>query len=197
MDVKTAIDLIESGRFSEIDIEDLWEIIEILSTSSEPAAIQALLKLQNSRIGQSLPQLNLQMQYIIEQNIKVLNNIEQDAEIFAFDKKGHPLCKALLPIYNFYKNIEVENKEDSENVTPEHLFTQALEIGRLNIKKDLALNKNFSQQKEEEQKKNYLNGLQMSMEETAFVLVSNQILENALERKQAPLSATDKFNIEK
>ncbi len=197
MDIKTAIDLIESGRYAEIDIEDLWEIIEILSASTEPAAIQALLKLQNSRIGQSLPQLNLQMQYIIEKNSLALEKMEQSLNLFTLDKHGKPQHKSLWPIFNFYANIEVENKTENETVKKECLFEQAVEIAKLNIKKDMLLNKNFAKQSEEEQKKNYTSDLLMSMEEMAFVLVSNQIVENAVEKKQAPLSKKDKLNIEK
>ena len=68
MDIKKALELIESGRFEELDIDDIWELINVLSSSSEPQAFQALVKLQNSKLGQSLPQINMQMQYIMEQN---------------------------------------------------------------------------------------------------------------------------------
>ena len=177
MDIKTAIELIESGRIEEIDIDDLWEIINTLSSSAAPEAFQSLLKLQNSKIGQSLPQLNIQMQYIIEQNAQAVSKIENGFNLFALDKKGQPLHQEVMPIFNFFANIEVDNKEGSEKVNKEELFLQAAEIAKLTAKKDIYLNKNFSRLQPEDQKKTYVNTVLMAMEETAFVLVSNQILE--------------------
>lgn len=195
MDIKKALELIESGRFEELDIDDIWELINVLSASSEPQAFQALVKLQNSKLGQSLPQKNMQMQYIMEQNIQALNKEEKNFDLFALDKKGQPVHASVLPIFNFFNHVEVKNKEDVEQVKPEKLFEQAVSIAKLTAKKDILLDKNFSKQKPEEQQKNYANSVLMAMEETAFVLVSNQILEDTLTQKHTPLSKVDKAEI--
>lgn len=195
MDIKKALELIESGRFEELDIDDVWELINTLSVSSEPQAFQALVKLQNSKIGQSLPQMNMQMQYIIEQNAQAIEKQEKNFSLFDLDKKGQPLHKEILPIFNFFSRIEVENKEETEKVEPQKLFEQAVSIAVLTAKKDLALDKNFSRQKPEEQEKTYANTVLMAVEESAFVLVSNQILEDTLNKKHTPLSKVDREEI--
>lgn len=192
MDIQKALELIESGRFEELDIDDVWELINVLSASSEPQAFQALVKLQNSKLGQSLPQMNMQMQYIMEQNIQSLNKLEKNFDLFALDKKGIPQNAEVLPIFNFFSHVEVKNKEDVEQVKVEKLFEQAVSIAKLTAKKDILLDKNFSKQKPEEQKKTYANSVLMAMEETAFVLVSNQILEDTLTQKHTPLSKVDR-----
>ena len=195
MDIKKALELIESGRFEELDIDDIWELINVLSSSSEPQAFQALVKLQNSKLGQSLPQINMQMQYIMEQNIQALNKLEKNFDLFALDKQGLPKNAEVLPIFNFFNHVEVNNKNDVEAVKPEKLFEQAVSIAKLTAKKDILLNKNFSRQQPEEQQKNYANSVLMAMEETAFVLVSNQILEDTLAQKHTPLSKVDRNEI--
>ena len=124
MDIKKALELIESGRFEELDIDDVWELINTLSVSSEPQAFQALVKLQNSKIGQSLPQMNMQMQYIIEQNAQTIEKQEKNFSLFDLDKKGQPLHKEILPIFNFFSRIEVENKEETEKVSVYYLHYQ-------------------------------------------------------------------------
>ena len=184
MDIKTAIELIESGRFEEIDIEDLWDIINVLSSSPDPQAFQALVKLQNSKVGQSLPQLNMQMKYIIEQNAQAVSRLENSFNLFELDKKGRPIHNEILPIFNFFEKIEIENKEDAEPVKKQDLFMQAAEVAKLTAKKDIYLNKNFSRLPAEEQKKSYIASVRMAMEESAFVLVSNQILEDDFTRQR-------------
>lgn len=195
MDIKKALELIESGRFEELDIDDIWELINVLSTSSEPQAFQALVKLQNSRLGQSLPQKNMQMQYIMEQNAQALNKLEETFNLFELNKNDQPKYPEVLPIFNFFSHVKVENKEDAEKVEPQKLFEQAVSIAKLTAKKDILLDKNFSRQKPEEQQKTYANTVLMAMEETAFVLVSNQILENKLAQKHMPLSKVDREEI--
>ena len=195
MDIKKALELIESGRFEELDIDDVWELINVLSASADPQAFQALVKLQNSRLGQSLPQMNMQMQYIMEQNIQAVEKIEKNFNLFELDKKGQPVHAEVLPIFNFFSHVEVNNKADAEQVKPEKLFEQAVLVAKLTAKKDILLDKNFSKQKPEEQQKTYANSVIMAMEETAFVLVSNQILEDTLAQKHTPLSKVDREEI--
>lgn len=195
MDIRKALELIESGRFEELDIDDIWELINVLSSSSEPQAFQALVKLQNSKLGQSLPQMNMQMQYIMEQNINALNKLEEKFNLFELDREGKPVNSDVLPIFNFFSHVKVENKDGAEKVQPENLFSQAVDIAKLTAKKDILLDKNFSRQKAEEQQKTYANTVLMAMEETAFVLVSNQILENTLAKKHIPLSKVDRQEI--
>ncbi len=184
MDVKTAIELIESGRFEEIDIDDLWELIDILSASSDPRAFQALTMLQNSKIGHSLPQINRQMQYHIEQNMLQIEKLEKKFNLFETNAQGMPIQQDLLPIFNFFSRVEVDNKETAEKVDGKKLFAQAAEIAKITAKKDLCTNKNFSKLKPEEQQKSYINSVVMAMEETAFVLVSNQLIEDNLQKRQ-------------
>lgn len=195
MDIKKALELIESGRFEELDIDDVWELINVLSSSSEPQAFQALVKLQNSKLGQTLPQMNMQMQYIMEQNIQAIEKLEKKFNLFELDKQGYPLHTEVLPIFNFFSHVEVVNKEGTEKVQPEKLFEQAVALATLTAKKDLLLDKNFSRQKPEEQQKTYANSVLMAMEENAFVLVSNQILEDTLAQKHIPLSKVDREEI--
>ena len=107
----TWMELIESGRFEELDIDDIWELINVLSASSEPQAFQALVKLQNSKLGQSLPQKNMQMQYIMEQNIQALNKVEKNFDLFALDKKGQPVHASVLPIFNWPNGRSMSLKE--------------------------------------------------------------------------------------
>ena len=192
MDVKTAIELIESGRFEEIDIDDIWEIIDILSASSDSRAFQALTTLQNSKIGMALPQINRQMQYHIEQNLLQIENLEAKTDIFAKNKQGMPKIEAFLPIFSFFSRVEVENKETSEKVDENKLFEQAVEIAKVTAKKDLCTNKNFNKLKPEEQLNSYINSVVMAMEETAFVLVSNQMIEDNLHKKQENSANTSK-----
>ncbi len=184
MDIKTAIELIESGRFEEIDIDDIWELIDVLSASSDPRALQALSKLQNSKIGMALPQINRQMQYHIEQNLLQIENLEAKTDIFAQNKQGMPKIESFLPIFSFFSRVEVENKETSEKVDGNTLFKQAVEIAKVTAKKDLCTDKNFSKLKPEERLNSYINSVVMAMEETAFVLVSNQMIEDNLHKKQ-------------
>lgn len=195
MDIKKALELVESGRFEELDIDDIWELINVLSASSEPQAFQALVKIQNSKVGASLPQMNMQMQYIIEQNSQAIGKIEKGFDLFELDKKGQPKNPAVFPIFNFFSHVEVENKEGAEKVEPEKLFEQAVSIAKLTAKKDILLDKNFSRQNPEEQEKTYTNTVLMAMEESAFVLVSNQILEDTLTKKHTPLSKVDREEI--
>lgn len=184
MDVKTAIELIESGRFEEIDIDDIWELIDILSASSDPRAFQALTMLQNSKIGHSLPQINRQMQYHIEQNMLQIEKLEKKFNLFETNAQGMPIQQDLLPIFSFFSRVEVDNKETAEKVDGKKLFAQAAEIAKITAKKDLCTNKNFSKLKPEEQQKSYVNSVVMAMEETAFVLVSNQLIEDNLQKRQ-------------
>lgn len=195
MDIKTAIELIESGRFEEIDIDDIWELIDVLSASSDPRALQALSKLQNSKIGISLPQINRQMQYHIEQNLLQIENLEAKTDIFSQNKQGMPKTEAFLPIFSFFSRVEVENKETSEKVDGNKLFEQAVEIAKVTAKKDLCTDKNFSKLKPEERLNSYINSVVMAMEETAFVLVSNQLIEDNLQKKQANSVNTPKEDV--
>ncbi len=195
MDIKKALELVESGRFEELDIDDLWELINILSVSSDPQAFQALVKVQNSKLGQSLPQMNQQMHYIMEQNAQALASLEKGFNLFALDAKGNPKQNAVWPIFNFFRHVDIENREGAEPVEAKDVFAQAVGIAKLTAKKDILLDKNFSKQKPEEQQKTYANAVLMAMEETAFVLVSNQILEDTLAKKHTPLSKVDRNEI--
>ncbi len=195
MDIKKALELIESGRYEEIDLEDIWEIVQVLSSSSDARAVQALMTLQNSPVGRALPQASLEMHHIIENNALLVKNLEKDFNLFALDKSGQPVYAEVLPIFNFFNRIEIENKPGDEPVKAEALFPQAVELAKTTAKKDLFLDKNFAKSKPEEQKKSYIHAVLMAIEENAFVLVSNQILENAKSENPAPMTTAEKDKI--
>lgn len=195
MDLKKALELIESGRYSEIDLEDIWEIIQVLSSSSDSRAVQALMILQNSPVGHNLPQASLEMRRIMENNAQLIGQMEKLFNLFEMDKNGQPVHAEVLPIFNFFSRVQVENKPDAEPIKAEKIFSQAVEIAKNTAKKDLYLDKNFAKLKPEEQKKSYINTVLMAMEENAFVLVSNQILENVSVKKIETLTAAEKSKI--
>lgn len=197
MDITKALELVESGRYSEIDLEDIWEIIQVLSSSSDSRAVQALMVLQSSPVGQNLPQASLQMHHIIEANALAVSRLEKGFNLFELDKNGKPVRPEVLPVFNFFDRIKIENKSGDEPVKAENIFPQAVEIAKTIAKKDLFLDKNFAKLKPEEQQKNYTNAVLMAMEENAFVLVSNQILENAASNILEPMSKTEKEQISK
>lgn len=195
MDIKDAIQLIESGRFFEIDIEDLWELESILSSSTDPQAVAALISFQNSPLGHNLPQASLQLKALIDANSRAVQNIESGFNLFALDSQGRPQSKEVLSIFNFFRRVNVDNKPGAEIVKAENLFAEAAEIGRAAALKDLYLSKSFAQMKPEEQKKTYINTVLMAMEENAFVLVSNQTLEKVAGQKRGMLSLQEKNQI--
>lgn len=195
MDIKKALELIESGRYEEIDLEDIWEIVQVLSSSSDARAVQALMTLQNSPVGRALPQASLEMHHIIENNARLVKNLEKDFNLFELDKSGQPVYAEVLPIFNFFSRVEIENKPGDEPVKAETLFPQAVELAKTTAKKDLFLDKNFAKLKPEEQKKSYINAVLMAIEENAFVLVSNQILENTKSENPAPMTTAEKDKI--
>lgn len=207
MDIKDAIQLIESDRLNELDIEVLWQIKDVLSSSNDPRALQYLVIFQNTAAGQSLSQKSLEMQTLINNNVMAVKAIEQgmglvakknkspDFSTLAIEKLEPPVQKALLPVFNFYKRVEIENKTTAEPVKAEKLFAQNAEIARLSALKDIYLNKNFSNLKPEEQKESYIKAFVMAMEENVFVMVSNQIVENVARSKHSNLSVQEKAKI--
>lgn len=196
MDVKDAIQLVASGRLTELDLEVLWEVESILAASSDPAAQNALRMFLGSGVGSNLSTMSLQMQNIITANVMQIQNIEKRFSIFALDKSGRPLNSELSSIFNFFQRVEIDNKKTAEPVKTEKLFMQAAEVARATALKDLYLDKNFAKSKPEEQKKTYINTIVMAMEENAFVLISNQISENVLARNNGPISPFDQRKIE-
>ena len=207
MDVKDAIQLIESDRLNELDIEVLWQIKDVLSSSNDPQALQYLVIFQNTAAGQGLSQKSLEMQTVINNNMAAVKAVEQsiglisrknkepDFSLFNFDMLERPLQKSLLPVFNFYKRVEVENKPSAEPVKAENLFAQNAEIARVSALKEICLNKNFARLKPEEQKDAYAKAFVMAMEENAFVMVSNQIVENVSRTKHSQLSIQEKARI--
>lgn len=195
MDTKDAIMLIESGRYEELSDEDIMHLYYTLSSSAEQAAVSALITFRQSRIGNNLPQISMNLHNLIESNYRAVHKVENEVSLFALDNAGRPQSKEILSIFNFFSRVEVENKAGAENVKAENLFSQAAEIARTSALKDLYLDKNFAKRKQEEQKKAYIDAVVMAMEETAFVLLSNQVLENVADRKRTTLTAQEKNQI--
>lgn len=207
MDVKDAIQLIESDRLNELDIEVLWQIKDVLSSSNDPRALQYLVIFQNTAAGLGLSQKSLEMQTAINNNMAAVKAVEQsiglvvgknkepDFSLFNFDTLDRSLQKSLLPVFNFYKRVEVENKPSAEPVKTENLFAQNAEIARVSALKEICLNKNFARLKPEEQKDAYAKAFVMAMEENVFVMVSNQIVENVSHTKHSQLSIQEKARI--
>lgn len=77
MDVKDAIQLIESDRLNELDIEVLWQIKDVLSSSNDPRALQYLVIFQNTAAGLGLSQKSLEMQTAINNNMAAVKAVEQ------------------------------------------------------------------------------------------------------------------------
>lgn len=195
MDVKDAIQLIEGGRLNELDTEVLWQIQDVLSSSNEPDAMHYLAILQGPVAGPNMAQKSLEMQNIINNNMLAIQNIERNFNPFVLDINHRPVNKALLPIFNLYKRIQVDNKALAEEVKSEDLFAQNVEISRISGMKEVLLDKKFATLSAEEQNKAYIKAVVMAMEENAFVLVSNQTVENQANQKHNRFSAQEKAKI--
>ena len=195
MNTEEAVELVLSGRYKDLSPEDLMLIKDALAASSDPRAVQALVTLQSSPIGQNMTQAALNMYNVIENNAAIVSNLENNFNLFELNEKGQPVHAEILPIFNFFSRVQVENKPSSEYVKAEDLFAHAVEIAKNTAYKELFVDANFGKHKPEEQKKNYINAVLMAMEENAFVLVSNQIVENVTSQKQGSLTKNEKDKI--
>lgn len=195
MDMEEAVELVVSGRFRDLSPEDLMLIKDVLAASADPRAVQALITLQNSPAGMNMPQAAVEMNNLIQVNARTFANIENSFNLFELDSKGRPVHSEILPVFNFFSRVQVENKPEAETVNGKDLFLQAAAVARTTAQKDLLLDKNFNKHKPEEQKKNYINAVLMAMEENAFVLVSNQIVENMTATRKGPLTEAEKEKV--
>lgn len=195
MDTEEAVELVVSGRFKDLSPEDLMLIKDVLSASADPRAVQALMTLQNSPAGMNMPQAAVELNGLIQTNAQTVANIENGFNLFELGKDGKPVHSEILPVFNFFARVQVENRPEAEPVSGRDLFLQAAEVAKTTAKKDLFLDKNLSKHKPEEQKKNYVNAVLMAMEENAFVLVSNQIVENMTAKRKGPLSEAEKEKV--
>lgn len=195
MDVRDAIQLIEGGRLNELDTEVLWQIQDVLSSSNDPEAMQYLAILQGPINGSNLAQKSLEMQNVISNNIIAIQNIERNYNPFAMDFSGRPVNKSFFPIFNLYKRIEVENRSTAEEVDVTSLFVQNAEMARISGMKEVLLDKKFGNLSAQEQSSAYIKAVVMAMEENAFVLVSNQTVENQANQKRNNFSTQEKAKI--
>lgn len=187
--------LVESGRFEELSDEDIMQLYYTLSSSTDQSAMLALVAFNKKPISQNLSGISLNLHNLIEANCYAVRDIEKSFNLFAMDAAGQPQSKEILSIFNFFSRVEVENKPGTEPVKAENLFSQAAEIARTSALKELYLDKNFAKRKPEEQKKAYIDAIVMAMEENAFVLLSNQIVENVAGKKRTTLSLQEKNQI--
>lgn len=186
--------LIKSGRISDLSGYDLLALEYSLSHSTDPEDIELLSILRGSSVNQKTD-LVVGLQNQIEANYRAIRNIEKDFNLFALDAQGSPLSKEVFSIFNFFNRVEIDNKPGAEPVKSENLFAQAASVARVSALEELYRDETFAQKRPDEQKKIYINNVIMAMEEKAFVLLSNQIVENVAGRKNTHLSPQEKAKI--
>lgn len=183
MDIKEAIQLIKQGRFEEMDVEDLWELEEILSSSNDYNAVQAYITFKKTNIAQNLNNISMQMKTWVDTNLQIVNNLDKGFNLFQLNSKSDFVYPEANGLFCFFNNINVNNSKNdinSDDVNKKSIFEAFYSLGKLGAKEKLCLNKSFSKLKPAEQTNLYKDAIVNSMQEDTFVLVSNQIFEDAM-----------------
>lgn len=185
MDIKEAIQLIKQDRLEDIDIENIWELEEILSSSNDYSAIAAYIAFKKTNIAQNLNTISLQMKSWVDLNLQTMNNIDKGFNLFQLNSSGRFVYPEAKGIFSFFNNVNVntsKDKKDSDNIDKKNVFESFYSLGKLGAKEKLCLNKSFSKLKPQEQTNLYKEAIVNSMQEDTFVLVANQIFEDAMKK---------------
>lgn len=200
MDIKEALRLIESGLFTELDIDLLWELedsIETYAGANVVAAFRALKAFRGHAVGQNLAQRSLQMQGLIRDNIRIIEQLQRNINIFSMDAKGEFIYSEVTPLANFFRRIVAVNYNHASPVKEEDVLSNAFRLGNLGAYEKISLNEKFSQLSPETQKHKYIEAVVESMEAYAFNLVASQLNEdlNSKTEKKTELNEQDHKNI--
>ena len=186
MDIQEAIRLLEAGRLEDLDLDVLWEIEEALATGlgSQGYYIQFknIVSGQNPKfpafVQAPLAERSLAFKQVAEANVKALKGIEKEVNLFATDDKGNIKNPEAEAVFNFYRQVQIENKSHADKVTSEDFFRNLNAMAVLDAHEKIYLTPRFAELSKEEQIKAYENALLMSLQETAFILASNQEIED-------------------
>lgn len=186
MDIQEAIRLLEAGRLEDLDLDVLWEIEEALATGlgSQGYYIQFknIVSGQNPKfpafVQAPLVERSLAFKQVAEANVKALKGIEKEVNLFATDDKGNIKNPEAEAVFNFYRQVQIENKSHADKVTSEDFFRNLNAMAVLDAHEKIYLTPRFAEFSKEEQIKAYENALLMSLQETAFILASNQEIED-------------------
>lgn len=186
MDIQEAIRLLEAGRLEDLDLDVLWEIEEALATGlgSQGYYIQFknIVSGQNPKfpafVQAPLAERSLAFKQVAEANVKALKGIEKEVNLFATDDKGNIKNPEAEAVFNFYRQVQIENKSHADKVTSEDFFRNLNAMAVLDAHEKIYLTPRFAEFSKEEQIKAYENALLMSLQETAFILASNQEIED-------------------
>ena len=199
MDIKEAIRLLEMGRLEDLDLDVLWELEEVLSTGIDTHGYY--LQFKNIVGGKNtnfpafvqapLPQRSLALRPQIEANIKAVKAVEKEINFFAADNAGHLQNPEAEQIFNFYKQVKIQNKAAADKVEPADFFQNLTAMAVLDAHEKIYLNPKFAAYSKEEQLKTYQNAVLMSLQETAFILVSNQQIENRGQKENADMKPAE------
>ena len=200
MDIKEALRLIESGLFTELDIDLLWELEDSLETyagANVVAAFRALKTFRENAVGQNLAQRSLQMQGVIRNNVGIIERLQRSINIFSMDKNGEFIYPEVTPLANFFRRIVAVNYNHASPVKEEDILSNAFRLGNLGAYEKISLNEKFSKLTPETQQHKYIEAVVESMEAYAFNLVASQLNEdlNSKTEKKPELNEQDHKNI--
>ena len=186
MEIQEAIRLLETGRLEDLDLDVLWELEEVLAAGLGSQGYY--IRFKNIVSGQDpnfpafvqapLAERSVAFKPIMEENIKALKGIEKEVNLFAVDKKGNVKNPEAEAVFHFCRQVQIENKAHADKVTSEDFFRNLTAMAVLDAHEKIYLNPRFAKYSKEEQIKAYENALLMSLQETAFILVSNQEIED-------------------
>lgn len=103
-----AIQLVLSGRFNELTLDDLWMLKDVLQNSVNPQAKQAFAVLESSPVYQSLVQNTQQAIPSINENFAAIEKVESRFDLFAVTKNGELADRDIFSIFKIYNRMDIK-----------------------------------------------------------------------------------------
>lgn len=107
MNEEDAIQLVLSGRFSELTLDDLWMLKNTLQNSAAPQARQALVILESSPVYQNIALKTQQAIPQINENFAAIEKVESRFDLFSLTKEGEYRDKDILSVFKVYQRFDM------------------------------------------------------------------------------------------
>lgn len=112
-----AIQLVLSGRFNELTLDDLWMLKDVLQNSSSPQAKEAFAVLESSPVYQNLMQNTQQAVAAINENFAAIEKVEARFDLFAVSKDGKYEDRDIFGIFKIYDHMDLSADTVTEERT--------------------------------------------------------------------------------